>query len=321
MRLGVLTFVTDEGIGPVELGQALEQRGFDSLFLAEHTHIPVDAKTPYPMGGPIPPKYFRTLDPFVALTAAAVATQTLVLGTGIALIPQRDPILTAKEVASLDLVSGGRFRFGVGVGWLREEIANHGVDPKVRGRVVEERLRAMIEIWTQEKAEFHGEFVDFDPIFSWPKPLTRPYPPLYLGGGPASFSRIARLKAGWLSMTASAKSLSGQLEELHAVAGDDVPVINFHGGEPTANAVEGYLHLGVERSCWTFQPSLEMKRCDVWTSGRPSSRNSPGERHATDPRSTVATPGGAAIRDQAGARSAPSADHGLPGAVGHSGRA
>ena len=131
MRLGVLTFVTDEGIGPVELGQALEQRGFDSLFLAEHSHIPVDAKTPYPMGGPIPPKYFRTLDPFVALTAAAVATQTLVLGTGIALIPQRDPILTAKEVASLDLVSGGRFCFGVGVGWLREEIANHGVDPRI----------------------------------------------------------------------------------------------------------------------------------------------------------------------------------------------
>ncbi len=267
MRLGVLTFVTDEGIGPVELGQALEQRGFDSLFLAEHTHIPVDAKTPYPMGGPIPPKYFRTLDPFVALTAAAVATQTLVLGTGIALIPQRDPILTAKEVASLDLVSGGRFRFGVGVGWLREEIANHGVDPKVRGRVVEERLRAMIEIWTQEKAEFHGEFVDFDPIFSWPKPLTRPYPPLYLGGGPASFSRIARLKAGWLSMTASAKSLSGQLEELHAVAGDDVPVINFHGGEPTANAVEGYLHLGVEQVLLDLptEPRDEtLRRLDEW---------------------------------------------------------
>ena len=267
MRLGVLTFVTDEGIGPVELGQALEQRGFDSLFLAEHTHIPVDAKTPYPMGGPIPPKYFRTLDPFVALTAAAVATQTLVLGTGIALIPQRDPILTAKEVASLDLVSGGRFRFGVGVGWLREEIANHGVDPKVRGRVVEERLRAMIEIWTQEKAEFHGEFVDFDPIFSWPKPLTRPYPPLYLGGGPASFSRIARLKAGWLSMTASAKSFSGQLEELHAVAGDDVPVINFHGGEPTANAVEGYLHLGVEQVLLDLptEPRDEtLRRLDEW---------------------------------------------------------
>lgn len=248
VHFGVLTFVTDEGIGPVELGTGLEQRGFASLFLAEHTHIPVNAKTPYPAGGPIPPKYYRTLDPFVALTAAAVATQNLVLGTGIALLPQRDPIVTAKEVASLDLVSGGRFRFGVGVGWLREEIANHGVDPRVRGRVSEERLRAMIEIWTHEKAEFHGEFVDFDPIYSWPKPVTKPYPPLYLGGGPASFQRIARLQAGWISLTPSADVLSGQLEELRAIAGHDVPVINFHmGEEPKAKDLEGYLNLGVEQ--------------------------------------------------------------------------
>lgn len=246
MGFGVLTFVTDEGIGPVELGQALEQRGFESLFLAEHSHIPVDAKTPYPMGGPIPRKYYRTLDPFVALTAAAVATKTLVLGTGIALIPQRDPILTAKEVTSLDLVSEGRFRFGVGVGWFREEIANHGVDPAVRGRVVDERLRAMIAIWTQEKAEFHGDFVNFDPIYSWPKPLTKPYPPLFLGGGSAGFKRIARLEAGWISMSLSAEVLSGQLEELRGIAGHDVPVISSHMGEPKAKDVERYRDLGVE---------------------------------------------------------------------------
>jgi probable F420-dependent oxidoreductase len=246
MRFGVLTFVTDEGIGPVELGEALEQRGFASLFLAEHSHIPVDAKTPYPSGGPIPPKYYRTLDPFVALTAAAAVTKQLLVGTGIALIPQRDPILTAKEVASLDLVSKGRFRFGVGVGWLREEIANHGVDPKVRGRVVEDRLRAMIEIWTHEKAEFHGDFVDFDPIYSWPKPVTKPYPPLYLGGGPASFPRIARLNAGWLAMTPSAEVLSGQLGELRAASNHDVPVINFHGGEATAKELEAYLPLELD---------------------------------------------------------------------------
>lgn len=247
MRVGVLTFITDEGIGPVELSQALEQRGFASLFLAEHTHIPVDAKTPYPMGGPIPRKYYRTLDPFVALTAAAVATRDLVVGTGIALVPQRDPILTAKDVVSLDLVSQGRFRFGVGVGWLREEIANHGVDPGVRGRVVDERLRAMIEIWTQEKAEFHGEFVNFDPIYSWPKPITKPYPPLYLGGGPASFKRIARLNAGWLAMSPSADALAGQLEELRAIADHDVPVIGSHLGEHSAKELEGYLRLGVEQ--------------------------------------------------------------------------
>ena len=246
MRIGVLTFVTDEGIGPVELGVGLEQRGFESLFLAEHSHIPVDAKTPYPGGGPIPRKYYRTLDPFVALTAAAVATEKLVVGNGIALIAQRDPIQTAKEVASLDLLSEGRFRFGVGVGWLREEIADHGVDPKVRGRVVDERLQAMVEIWTNEKAEFHGKFVDFDPIYSWPKPQTQPYPPLYFGGGPANFERIAKLGAGWLSMTPSAEALADQLKELRDIAGSDVPVIHYHGGNPTAKDVGEYQHLGVD---------------------------------------------------------------------------
>jgi probable F420-dependent oxidoreductase len=246
VRIGVLTFVTDEGIGPVELGVGLEERGFESLFLAEHSHIPVDAKTPYPLGGPIPRKYYRTLDPFVALTAAAVATEKLVVGTGIALVAQRDPILTAKDVTSLDLISNGRFRFGVGVGWLREEIANHGVDPAVRGRLVDERLQAMVEIWTHEKAEFHGEFVDFDPIYSWPKPATQPYPPLYIGGGSANYPRIARLGAGWLSMSPSADALAGQLEELRAVAGHDVPVIHIHMGEPQAKDLERYRDLKVE---------------------------------------------------------------------------
>jgi probable F420-dependent oxidoreductase len=246
MRIGVLTFVTDEGIGPVELGAGLEQRGFESLFLAEHSHIPVDAKTPYPMGGPIPRKYYRTLDPFVALTAAAVATEKLVLGTGIALVAQRDPILTAKEVTSLDLISNGRFRFGVGVGWLREEIANHGVDPRVRGRVVDERLDAMVEIWTHEKAEYHGKYVDFDPIYSWPKPQTQPYAPLYVGGGPANFERIAKYGAGWLSLGPSADALSGPLEQLRAVAGPDVPVIAMHVGESTAAEIGRYQDLGID---------------------------------------------------------------------------
>ena len=246
MQIGVLTFVTDEGIGPTELGAGLEERGFASLFLAEHSHIPVDAKTPYPMGGPIPRKYYRTLDPFVALTAAAVATETLILGTGIALVAQRDPIHTAKEVTSLDLISNGRFRFGVGVGWLREEIANHGIDPRVRGRAVDERLQAMIEIWTKEKAEFHGDFVNFDPIYSWPKPQTQPYAPLYFGGGPANFERIARFGAGWLSLGPSADALSGQLDQLRAVAGADVPVIAMHVGESTATEIERYRDLGID---------------------------------------------------------------------------
>ncbi|WP_086152244.1 LLM class F420-dependent oxidoreductase [Mycobacterium tuberculosis] len=247
MQFGVLTFVTDEGIGPAELGAALEHRGFESLFLAEHTHIPVNTQSPYPGGGPIPEKYYRTLDPFVALAAAAATTQSLVLGTGIALIPERDPIVTAKEVASLDLVSQGRFRFGVGVGWLREEVANHGVDPAVRGRVIDERLRAIIAIWTQEQAEFHGTYVDFDPIYCWPKPVTKPYPPLYVGGGPANFPRIARLNAGWIAISPSPQRLSGPLQRLRAMAGGDVPVTVCQWGEAAAKDLEGYRHLGVER--------------------------------------------------------------------------
>lgn len=247
MRFGVITFITDQGIGPAELGGALEQRGFESLFLADHSHIPVDAKTPFPMGGPIPGKYYRVLDPFVAAAAVATATQNLTLGTGVALIPQRDPILTAKQVASLDLVTQGRFRFGVGVGWLREEVANHGVDPAVRGRVADERLQAMIQIWTEEKAEFHGRFVDFDPIYSWPKPVTKPYPPLYVGGGPASFRRIARLDAGWIPISPSPQCLAGQLDDLRTLAGRELPVITIHAGAHTAEAIDGYLDLDVEQ--------------------------------------------------------------------------
>ena len=246
MRFGVFTFFNDTGIGPVDAAVALEERGFSSLFVAEHSHIPVGHKTPYPLGGPLPPQYYRTLDPFVSLTAAAVATESLLVGTGIALVTQRDPIQTAKEVASLDLVSQGRFLFGVGVGWLREEIANHGVDPRVRGRAMDERLRAMIEIWTHDEAAFHGEYVDFDPIYSWPKPLTKPHTPLYIGGGPANFSRIADLEAGWLSLSPSADALAGDLAKLRDIAGPDVPVIASHAGKVSADVLAGYRDIAVE---------------------------------------------------------------------------
>ena len=246
MRLGVFTFLNDTAIGPVDVAVALEARGFGSLFVTEHSHMPVNTKTPYPMGGPIPPQYYRTLDPFVALTAAAVATESLLLGTGISLVTQRDPIQTAKEVASLDLVSEGRFLFGVGVGWLREEIANHGVDPRVRGRVMDERLRAMIEIWTKDEAAFHGKYVDFDPIYSWPKPVSKPHTPVYVGGGPANFTRIAELGAGWLSLSPSADALASDLAKLRDLAGPDVPVIASHVGNVTAEVLAGYRDLGIE---------------------------------------------------------------------------
>ena len=171
MRFGIATFITDESIRPDALGPALEERGFDSLFIAEHSHIPVGRDTPYPAGGELPRRYYRTLDPFVALSAVAAVTSRLVLGIGIVLLPQRDVIHTAKEVASLDLVSGGRVAFGVGIGWNREEMRNHGTDPATRGARVDEQLAALKQIWTNDKAEFHGRQIDFDPIFAWPKPV------------------------------------------------------------------------------------------------------------------------------------------------------
>ncbi|OZM79569.1 TIGR03619 family F420-dependent LLM class oxidoreductase [Pseudonocardia sp. MH-G8] len=167
MRFGTATFITDEGIRPDALGRALEERGFGSLFIAEHSHIPASRETPHPGGGELPRIYYRTLDPFVALTAAAAVTSRLVLGTGIVLLPQRDVIHTAKQVASLDLVADGRTAFGVGIGWNREEMRNHGTDPATRGARMDEQLAALKAIWTSDEAEFHGAHVDFDPIFAW----------------------------------------------------------------------------------------------------------------------------------------------------------
>ncbi|MFF1420513.1 LLM class F420-dependent oxidoreductase [Streptomyces sp. NPDC058280] len=246
MKFGVSTFITDQGIAPTALGRAIEERGLDSLFIAEHTHIPADRRSPYPGGGELPEMYYRTLDPFVALTAAAAVTERLLLGTGVALVVQRDPIITAKEVASLDLVSGGRVLFGVGVGWNREEMENHGTDPRTRGRLVDERLRAMRELWTEDKAEFHGEFVDFDPVYSWPKPVQRPHPPLYVGGGEAAFKRVAALGDAWLANSMSAGQLGPQIDRLRAVAGRQVPV-TVYAVEKEPEIVEQYTRLDVER--------------------------------------------------------------------------
>ncbi|SEF54189.1 probable F420-dependent oxidoreductase, Rv2161c family [Actinacidiphila yanglinensis] len=246
MKFGISTFITDRSIRPAPLGRALEERAFDSLFIAEHSHIPADRSSEYPGGGELPEMYYRTLDPFVALTAVASVTEELLVGTGIALIAQRDPIHMAKEVASLDLVSGGRFVFGVGVGWNREEMANHGTDPASRGRLANERLRAMIELWTQEKAEFHGEFVDFDPVYAWPKPVRRPHPPIYVGGGQAAFPRVAEFGDAWLANSLPPKVMGERMKELRAVAGRDIPV-TVYGAKAEPETVEGYAELGVER--------------------------------------------------------------------------
>ena len=199
MDFGIGYFPTDDGIGPGELARLLEERGFESLFFAEHTHIPASRATPYPAGGELPRKYSHTYDVFVALTAAAAATSRLRVGSGICLVVERDPITTAKEVASVDRLSGGRFEFGVGAGWNREEMGNHGTDPRTRMRLMRERVEAMKAIWTEEEASYHGEFVDFDRIWSWPKPAQRPHPPVLVGGnGPTVLDRVLAFGDAWM---------------------------------------------------------------------------------------------------------------------------
>ncbi|MEU3185068.1 LLM class F420-dependent oxidoreductase [Streptomyces sp. NPDC006923] len=246
MKFGIASFITDQGIGPAELAGAIEERGFESLLIAEHSHIPADRRTPYPDGGELPEMYYRLLDPFVALTAAASATERLLVGTGIALLSQRDPIITAKEVASLDVVSGGRVIFGVGIGWNREEMENHGTDPSTRGRLVDERLRAILSLWTEEKAEFHGEFVDFDPVYLWPKPVQKPHPPVYVGGGEGAFRRVAEFGDAWLVSKVPPDRLGPQMRRLRETAGRDVPV-TVYWAPPDPEDTAAYSRLGVER--------------------------------------------------------------------------
>lgn len=247
MKFGVSVFLTDQGIGPAALARALEERGFESLFVTEHTHVPASRRTAFPGGGELPDKYYRMLDPFLALTAAATATSKLLLGTGVALVAQRDPVITAKEVATLDLLSAGRFLFGVGIGWNREEMESHGTDPATRGRLVDERIEAMQSLWTREIAEYKGEFVRLEPAYAWPKPVQRPYPPLYIGGGPAAFPRIARFGAGWYVVSPDSAELAVAVAELRARTGVNTPVTAAHVGPLTAEALQGYESSGVER--------------------------------------------------------------------------
>lgn len=218
MKFGISTFVTDEGLSPSELARALQEREFDSLFVAEHTHIPVNG--PRPPDGDLPPRdYYRSLDPFLALAAAAAVTDRLTLGTGIALVVQRDPITLAKEAASLDYLSGGRFQLGVGSGWLREEMRHHGTEPKTRMALMRERVLAMKEIWSAEQAEFHGEFVDFEPIYSWPKPVHLPV--LVGGNGPTVLDRVLEYGDGWApNLVGTPKELVARVKELQRRAGD-----------------------------------------------------------------------------------------------------
>lgn len=228
MKFGISTFVNDDTIDTVTLAQAVEERGFDSLSIAEHTHIPASRESAYPMGGELPSIYYRTLDPFVTLAAAAAVTSRIELVTGIALLIQRDPIIVAKEAASIDLISGGRFVFGVGAGWNLEEMRNHGIDPKIRGALLDEQIEAIKALWTQEPAEYHGKYIDFDSSYLRPKPVRRPHPPILIGGAsPATIKRVIRHDAGWISNPLPPEFLSKMIGEMRDGLGHDVPLAQF----------------------------------------------------------------------------------------------
>src|SRR5260221_3443120 len=199
MQVGAGMFFTDYSMGAADLAQALEARGFESIWAPEHSHIPTSRRSPYQAGGELPKQYYDVMDPFVSLSAAAAATRTIKLGTGVCLVVQRDTIQTAKSVASLDQVSGGRFLFGVGGGWNAEEMADHGTEFKTRFKLMRERIEAMKAIWTEAKPEYHGEMVDFPPMMAWPKPVQKPYPPVIVGGMfPHAARRALRYGDGWI---------------------------------------------------------------------------------------------------------------------------
>src|ERR1700741_2816392 len=255
MRLSERMFFTDYSMTPTELALALEERGFDSLWVPEHSHIPLSRKSPFPSGGDLPKKYYDVMDPFVVLGAASAVTKTLLLGTGICLIAQRDPIQTAKLVASIDQVSGGRFLFGVGNGWNEDEMANHGTVFATRHKLARERIEAMKAIWTQSKAEYHGEFVNFDPMMTWPKPVQKPHPPVLVGGAfPYGARRAIAYGDGWLppARRPASRDVLGKLPEFRAMAaaaGRDpaaVPITVF-GVAEDGDLIKRYRDAGVAR--------------------------------------------------------------------------
>lgn len=270
MQHGVVTFLTDtvvpggavvgaadppdvrRCIDPTTLARAVEDRGFDALFLTEHTHIPTSRRTPWPGGAELPRQYAHTFDPFVALTAMAVVTERIALGTGVSLVDQHSPITLAKTVASVDRIASGRFELGVGPGWNREEMANHGVDPATRTARMLEHVAAMRAIWTEDEAEFHGRFVDFDPIWSWPKPVRTP-PVLIGGGGPTVLDRVLSHGDGWIPLRVPLRAMDtfaeriGELSRRAADTGRGHLPVTLFGGVPTARAVQAYAAAGVDR--------------------------------------------------------------------------
>ena len=260
MKFGCIIFPTDYSISVTEVGRVLEEHGFESLWLPEHTHIPASRQTPWPGGSELPRHYSHTLDPFVALSAVAAVTSTLRVGTGICLVTERDPIITAKEVASLDHLSGGRFLFGVGAGWNREELANHGTDYATRWRLLRERVEAMKRIWIEDEAAYDGSMVKFEPLWSWPKPVQKPYPPIVVGGnGPNTLKRVVAYGDEWMPIRGRGAALEERIAELQRLAADGgrrpIPVTLFQAA-PDPSEIERLAARGVERFVFGL-PSAE----------------------------------------------------------------
>jgi probable F420-dependent oxidoreductase len=260
MKIGLSMFPTDTAMEPTELGRLAEQYGFECLLFPEHTHIPASRKTPYPAGGDLPEMYWRKHDPFVALAQVAAVTERLLVGTGVCLVVERDPIVCAKEVASLDTLSNGRFLFGVGGGWNREEMENHGTDPKRRFSVMRERIEAMKAIWTEDEAEYHGEHVDFDPIWCWPKPIQDPHPPILVGGlADGALKRVVAYGDEWMpnfgldDPEALGKRID-KLQDLAREAGrDEIPVTGW-GAPRLPDLTKQLEEVGVHRVIWYLPP-------------------------------------------------------------------
>ncbi len=243
-----MTFLTDYTIDPVALALAVEERGLDALFVTEHTHIPTSRESPWPGGAELPRRYSHTYDPFTALAAMAAVTRRIALGPAVSLVAQHDPITLAKTVASVDRISGGRFELGVGPGWNREEMADHGVDPARRTARMREHVLAMQAIWASDEPEFHGEFVDFDPLWSWPKPVRTP--PILIGGdGPTVLDRVVEYGDGWIPLRVPLDGLdefAARIGELRSRA-DRPTTVTVYGAAPKPDAVASYAEAGVDR--------------------------------------------------------------------------
>lgn len=252
MDFGLAIFPTEDTIRPADLARLAEEAGFESLFFPEHTHIPASRETPYPAGGELPPEYPRTYDPLIALTEAATVTERLRLATGLLLIIERDPIVTAKAVASLDVLSGGRVELGVGAGWNLEEMRNHGTDPERRFGIMRERVEAMKAIWTSDEASYSGRYVNFERIWSWPKPAQNPHPPVIVGGnGKTVYDRVLAFGDGWIpNYLGDVEKLAARIERLQglaAEAGRDPLQVTVYGSPRDPAAFDRFAEAGAKR--------------------------------------------------------------------------